>query len=104
MICKLRREVDHDKVVGLSLGVPEVDAYLRFLKHRCRPNTLISYGYDLQVFFNIVRKPALEVTPADNFTFLQQQCEGSREQGNDASRARLSGLPRHYLNRWMPKK
>ena len=32
MIYKLRREVAQGRVVGLSLGLPEVDAYLRFLK------------------------------------------------------------------------
>ena len=39
MAYKLHKEVDDGEVVGLSLGVPEVDAYLKFLKHRCRPNT-----------------------------------------------------------------
>lgn len=80
MTYKLRREVEHDKVIGLSLGAPEVDAYLRFLKYRCRPNTWLSYGYDLQVFLNMVRKPVLEVTPADIFAFIRQQWEGPRRQ------------------------
>ena len=35
MTHKLHKEMDQGKVIGLSLGVPEVDAYLRFLKHRC---------------------------------------------------------------------
>lgn len=84
MIYKLHREMDQGKVVGLSLGVPEVDAYLRFLKHRCRPNTWVSYGYDLQVFLNTMRKPIPEVTPADIFAFIQQQWEGPSPEGNGA--------------------
>ncbi len=76
MTYKLHKEVDQGKVVGLSLGVSEVDAYLRFLKHRCRPNTWVSYGYDLQIFLNTVRKPVPEVTSADIFAFIQQQWDG----------------------------
>jgi integrase len=82
MTHKLHKEMDQGKVVGLSLGIPEVDAYLRFLKHRCRANTWIGYGYDLQIFLNTVQKPVLEVTPADIFTFIQQQWDGPAHEGN----------------------
>lgn len=77
---KLQRLVEEGRVVGLSLGVPEVDAYLRFLGHRCRPNTWLNYGFDLQVFLNAVQKPVLEVTPADILAFIQQQWETPRRQ------------------------
>jgi len=56
MSYKLHREVSEGKVTVLSLGVPEADAYLRFLKDRCRPSTWISYGYDLQVLPNRVQQ------------------------------------------------
>jgi len=82
MTYKLHKEMDQGKVVGLSLGVPEVDDYLRFLKHRCRPNTWIGYGYDLQIFLNTVQKPVLEVTPTDIFTFIQQQWDGPGHEDN----------------------
>ena len=35
MIYKLHKEIHHSKVIGLYLGVHELDAYLRFLEHRC---------------------------------------------------------------------
>jgi len=76
MAYKLHKEVDQGEVIGLSLGVPEVDAYLKFLKHRCRPNTWKSYGHDLQVFLNTVQKPVSEVMPSDIFAFIQQQWDG----------------------------
>lgn len=82
MIYKLQREMDQGKVVGLSLGVAEVDAYLKFLKHRCRPNTWVSYGYDLQIFLNTVSKPVSEVTPADIFAFIQEQWDGPGDDDN----------------------
>jgi len=77
MSYRLFREVEQGELVGLSLGVSEVDAYLKFLKGRCRLNTWINYGRDLQVFFNIVQKPVLEVTPADVFAFIEQQRRAS---------------------------
>ena len=46
MSYRLKREVV-DGVVNIFLGMPEVDAYLKFQEHRCRLNTWISYGYDL---------------------------------------------------------
>ena len=47
MSYRLFREVEQGELVGLSLGVSEVDAYLKFLKGRCRLNTWINYGRDL---------------------------------------------------------
>ena len=75
MVYKLRREVRDGKLVALSLGIPEVDSYLDFLKHRCRPNTWLSYAYDLQVFLNAVKKPLASVTTADIFGFIRHQRE-----------------------------
>ena len=57
MTYKLHREVVEGRVTRLSLGVEEVDEYLKFLQYRCRPNTWLSYGYDLQIFLNFIRKP-----------------------------------------------
>ncbi len=97
---KLHREVKEGKVVGLSLGFPDVDAYLKFLKYRCRPNTWVSYGYDFQVFFNVVQKPALEVTPRDIFTFIEQQREAPRSRHQGDKPAHLdSGLSSQTIRR-----
>jgi integrase/recombinase XerD len=73
MCYKLVQEYEDVKVVRLSLGVPEVDAYLKFLQYRCRLNSWISYGYDLQVFLNTVSKSVLEVTSADILAFVESQ-------------------------------
>ena len=81
MSYKLRREVENGSVVGIFLGVPEVDAYLKFLKHGCRFNTWISYGYDLQIFLNSIQKPLTEVTPADILAFIESQRGAPNRQG-----------------------
>ncbi|MDO8473857.1 MAG: tyrosine-type recombinase/integrase [Dehalococcoidia bacterium] len=81
MSYELKRETAEGKVIRLSLGIPEADAYLRFLGGRCRPNTWVSYGYDLQVFLNAVQKPVAEVTPADILTFIESQRSASNRQG-----------------------
>ena len=73
MSYKLRREVANGSLVSISLGEPEVDAYLKFLKHRCRLNTWMSYGYDLQVFLNSIQKQLTEITPADILAFIESQ-------------------------------
>ena len=78
MSYKLYREVKEGRIVALSLGIPEVDAYLKFLKDSCRPNTWINYAYDFQVFFNSVQKPIEEVTPRDILAFVESQREVSR--------------------------
>jgi integrase/recombinase XerD len=78
---RLKREVENGSVVRISLGVPEVDAYLKFLKHGCRFNTWISYGYDLQVFLNSIEKPLTEITPADILGFIESQRGAPNRQG-----------------------
>jgi len=83
---KLIQEKENGKVIKLSLGVAEVDAYLKFLKQRCRPNTWISYGYDLQIFLNTLNKPLVEVTPLDILAFIESQKEVPK--------------PRERISRW----
>jgi len=94
MAYKLRKEVDRGKAIGLSLSVPEVDAYLRFLKHRCRPNTWIRYVHDLQTFVNAVERPLVLVKPRDIFAFIKQQSETpSRDSGPHPAVPRQLLLP-----------
>jgi len=100
MSYKLCREMERGEVVGLYLGVAEVDAYLRFLRGRCRFNTWINYGRDLQVFFNIVQKPVLEVTPADVFAFIEKQRQVSPPGHRGGKRAYPgSGLSNQTIRR-----
>lgn len=75
MVYKLCRELQGGELVSLRLGVPEVDAYLDFIKHRCRFHTWLNCAYDLQVFLNVVQRPVLEVTAKDVFAFIQRQRE-----------------------------
>ena len=100
MSYKLHREVREGRIVGLSLGIPEVDAYLKFLKDRFRPNTWINYSYDLQVFFNTVQKPIAEVTPRDIFAFIESQREVIRPRRLGGKRAHPdSGLSNRTIKR-----
>ena len=80
MTYNLKREVV-DGVVNISLGMLEVDAYLKFVSDRCRFNTVLSYGYDLQVFLNSIQKPVLEITPLDILAFIESQQSASNRQG-----------------------
>jgi site-specific recombinase XerD len=50
-----------------------VDRYLEFVRGRCRANTLRATAFDLKTFFAIVRKPPIDVRPADVFDFLVAQ-------------------------------
>lgn len=59
-----------DRVTGAppgSFGDPLLDAYLEFLVARVRPNSVLAAWYDLKVFFGVVGKPVVAVTPADVF-------------------------------------
>ena len=97
---KLHREVRDGRIAALSLGMPEVDAYLKFLKDRCRPNTWINYAYDFQVFFSVVEKPITEVTPKDIFAFIESQRETIRPRRLGGKRAYLdSGLSNRTIKR-----
>lgn len=100
MAYKLHKEVDQGEVIALSLGVPEIDAYLRFLKHRCRPNTWKSYGHDLQIFVNTIGKPLALVKPRDIFAFIQQQREMPLRRGHGEELVPLSpGLSPRTIKR-----
>jgi len=92
---KLRREFENGQVVKLSLGLAEADAYLDFLRFRCRPNTWLSYGYDLQVFLNTITKPFRELTPADVLGFIESQ----RLPRRGPKRSTLPGLCNRTIRR-----
>ena len=59
--------------VEVRLGHDLVDAYLRFVAARCRPNTVLAAGFDLKVFFTFAPIDPVEVTPADVFAFITDQ-------------------------------
>jgi len=100
MTYKLHREVVEGWVTRLSLGVAEVDEYLKFLQHRCRPNTWLSYGYDLQIFLNFIRKPLLEVTSADILAFIDSQQSAPNRQGRtNGLSSKGPGLSSRTINR-----
>ncbi|MFC1943820.1 tyrosine-type recombinase/integrase [Chloroflexota bacterium] len=100
MTYKLYREVVEGKVTRLSLGVAEVDEYLKFLQYRCRPNTWISYGYDLQIFLTFIRKPLLEVTSADILAFVDSQQSAPNRQGRTKGlSSKGPGLSNRTINR-----
>jgi len=69
----LRREFRDGQLRRLSLGIDLVDDYLEFLHCRCRPNTWLSYAYDLNVFFNTIPKPVGDITTADVLRFIRCQ-------------------------------
>lgn len=91
---KVTREVRGGRVVSLALGIPEVDAYLNFVKYRCRPNTWINYAHDLEIFLNVVQKPITEVGPSDVIDFIQHQ----REAPTPRHRHRKTTPPRSGLS------
>ncbi|MBN2239984.1 MAG: tyrosine-type recombinase/integrase [Dehalococcoidales bacterium] len=100
MTYKLNREVVEGRVTRLSLGVEEVDEYLKFLKHRCRPNTWLSYGYDLQIFLNCISKPLLEITSADILAFVDSQQSAPNRQGRTKGLSNKGpGLSNRTINR-----
>jgi site-specific recombinase XerD len=100
MTYKLHREVVDGRITRLSLGVAEVDSYLKFLQYRCRPNTWLSYGYDLQIFLNFIRKPLLEVTSADILAFIDSQQSAPNRQGRtNGLSSKGPGLSSRTINR-----
>jgi integrase/recombinase XerD len=97
---KLQREMVEGRVTRLSLGVAEVDAYLKFLQYRCRPNTWVSYGYDLQIFLNFIRKPLLDVTSVDILAFIDSQQSAPNRQGRkNGLSSKSPGLSNRTINR-----
>jgi len=100
MTYKLHREVVEEKITRLSLGVAEVDDYLKFLQYRCRPNTWLSYGYDLQIFLNFIKKPLLEVNSTDILAFIDSQQSATNRQGRTNGLSRKGpGLSNRTINR-----
>ncbi len=99
MIYHLKREV-LDGVEHVSLGLPEADAYLKFVRDRCRLNTVLSYGYDLQVFLNSIQKPVLEITPLDTLAFIESQQSSYNRQGRtNGLSAKGPGLSNRTIKR-----
>lgn len=56
-----------------SLGHPVLDDYLRFVKARVRPNSLLAVAFDLKVFFEVVGRNPVEVTTRDVLMFVEAQ-------------------------------
>jgi integrase/recombinase XerD len=50
-----------------------VGRYVEFVAARCRPNTVAATRSDLGVFFSVVDKPPVEVTPSDVLEFIAAQ-------------------------------
>jgi integrase/recombinase XerD len=69
-LCRFPRE---DGTIRYSLGHELIDAFLEFCAGRSRPNTVRAYAHDLKVFFGVVAKDPVEVTPADVMEFLRSQ-------------------------------
>lgn len=63
---------------ALSLGHPVVDDYLRFVKARVRPNSLLAVAFDLKVFFEVVGREPVEVTTRDVLAFIEAQRQPRR--------------------------
>jgi integrase/recombinase XerD len=55
------------------IGHELVDEFLEFVSGRARPNTVRAYAHDLKVFFSVVGKDPVEVTPADVLAFVTAQ-------------------------------
>jgi len=51
--------------------------YVEFVAARCRPNTVLATVSDLRVFFAVIDKDPVEVTPADVFEFITVQRRGA---------------------------
>jgi integrase len=80
--------------------MPEVDDYLKFLRYRCRLNTWISYGYDLQIFLNFIEKPLTAVTSADILAFIEsQQGASNRQSRTDGLSMQGPGLSNRTIKR-----
>jgi site-specific recombinase XerD len=67
--CLVRADGEREYRVGHEL----VDEFLEFVSGRARPNTVRAYAHDLKVFFSVVGKDPVEVTPADVLAFVTEQ-------------------------------
>ncbi len=70
--CLVKRRLG-EAGVEVRLGHEQVDAYLRFVAARCRPNSVLAAGYDLLVFFTVVGKQPAEVDTMDVLEFITSQ-------------------------------
>jgi site-specific recombinase XerD len=50
-----------------------LDRYLQFVESRCRHNTVLATASDLKIFFSVIDKPAIEVSPSDVLAFITAQ-------------------------------
>ena len=67
--CLVGADGEREYRVGHEL----VDEFLEFVSGRARPNTVRAYAHDLKVFFSVVGKDPVEVTPADVLAFVTEQ-------------------------------
>ncbi len=63
----------HPANAAPSLGHPLLDDYLRFVKARVRPNSLLAAAFDLKVFFEVTGLEPVEVTTRDVLAFIETQ-------------------------------
>ena len=66
--CLVRADGEREYRVGHE----QVDEFLEFVSGRARPNTVRAYAHDLKVFFSVVGKDPVEVTPADVMAFVTE--------------------------------
>jgi integrase/recombinase XerD len=78
-LCRFPRE---DGSIGYSLGHVLIDSFLEFARGRSRPNTVRAYAHDLKIFFSVVAKDPVEVTPADVMDFVRDQQRPPQGAGN----------------------
>lgn len=57
----------------VKLGHPLLDAYVELVTARARWNTVLATAFDLKVFFSVVAKDPIDVTPADVLSFIEAQ-------------------------------
>jgi integrase/recombinase XerD len=86
-LCRVPRE---NGAIRHSLGHELVDAFLEFAGGRSRPNTVRAYAHDLKVFFSVVAKDPVEVTPADVVAFVSSQ-HGPRPDAENVVHLRDAG-------------
>jgi integrase/recombinase XerD len=81
--CLVRADGEREYRVGHEL----VDEFLEFVSGRARPNTVRAYAHDLKVFFSVVDKDPVEVTPPDVLAFVSEQ---NRPRGGADNVVRIS--------------
>lgn len=69
----LQRQRLGESGIEVRLGHDLLDAYLRFVAARCRPNTVLAAGFDLKVFFTFTGIDPVKVAVADVLAFIADQ-------------------------------